>query len=150
MKAIQKLMTVGAMASVLGMVCATSMAAADDPKPAPQPVAPSKPARTVVTPPPKAVNKVKVFRGRSPVGDYGYVILDPVDPEALKKATAGWGISADTLNEVEGGGARFRTLTQAVYEADRHTAEKIKARVQAADEKAKVLLRGGAPSHVLK
>lgn len=69
-----------------------------------------------------------------PLGQLGYVVTEP---------------KSDVFNDaLETGGTTFITHKQAAYHAERHSAEKIKARVRAADEKAKLLLEGKAPSLV--
>ena len=55
---------------------------------------------------------------------------------------------AASVSTVEAHALDFKTPRMHAYEAERHSAEKIKAHVRAADAKAKLLLEGSAPSHV--
>jgi hypothetical protein len=69
-------------------------------------------------------------------GKYGYVVIvDPTNAGVIKKA-------------LETGGVEYTTPKMGVEMAERHSAEKIKARVREADAKAKRILEGNPPSQV--
>lgn len=141
MKPLLKLIMMGSRAgSVLGIACFNALLAADDPKPAPVPQAPS------MRKPEEKIMKLEPLRDKE-VADYlakrGFII---VDPNAPAKA----GANKDALRGLEAIAVNIKTYKQAAYEAERHSAEKIKARVQAADDLARLLLSGGAPSPVLR
>jgi hypothetical protein len=152
MKVLLNLMTLAMRAGILGIVGATPLTAADEPKAASPPL--PTPVENNVKPLPldsKAMIDSKARLGRvldKDVADYlakrGFIIVDPNAP--AKHA----GANKDASGDSEGLAVTFKTYRQAAYEAERHSAEKIKAHVQAVDELARLLLSGGAPSPVLR
>jgi hypothetical protein len=67
--------------------------------------------------------------------EWGFVVID----NAYRTTTA---------RSLEEGGVEYQTSRMTTYEAERRSAEKIEQHVREADAKARVLLRGGAPSHI--
>ncbi len=85
--------------------------------------------------PPKAANtKDRVLV--HPSGKPGFLVIDSTNRAAILKA-------------FEEGGVDFTTPRMGIYEAERHSAEKIRLQVQRADATAKLMLQGGAPAPAL-
>jgi hypothetical protein len=148
MKLLLKLMIMGSrVGCVLSIAGVNALLATDNPKPAPaQPAASKpKPEESIVKPsPPNSKAPIEDKEVTDYLAKRGFIIVDPAAPA---KAA---GANKDASGDLEGFAVKFKSHRQAAYEAERHSAEKIKAHVQAADDLARLLLSGGAPSPVLR
>jgi hypothetical protein len=131
----------GVSAGIAGLLCFTSPAAAADPKPRRTPEEVAKEMKEVQRRVEALRKELEELEARK--GDRAKPL--PLAPALVPKNTD---VRLGTQT-IESGTYTYKRVRDSIYEADRHGAEKIKARVREADAKAKVLLEGGAPSHVL-